>query len=250
MVNVNNTLIIIPTYNEEKNIRLLVEKIYFHVPGVNILFVDDNSKDATRHVIYALQKNSTKVSILERPEKLGLGSAYIAGFKWGIERGFTTLIEMDADHSHDPSYLPPFLGVLDKCDFVIGSRYVKDGGVRNWGIVRQMISRFGSFYARFILGKKVADFTGGYNVWNSKIFSQLNLDTIKSEGYSFQIELKYRAICEGFKYIELPIIFADRVAGKSKMSLRIILEAIMQVWAMRLATFKKSSHVADQSLHR
>ncbi|MFK7823431.1 MAG: polyprenol monophosphomannose synthase [Oligoflexales bacterium] len=230
----NQYLIIIPTFNEAPNIEPLVEGIFANAPEVTLLFVDDNSKDETRAKIQEMSKRfPQKINILKRKQKLGLGTAYIAGFKWGLTRKFKIIIEMDADLSHNPVYLPDIFGLLKSHDLVIGSRYVNGGGTKNWSIVRRIISRAGSAYARLILGVRVADFTGGFNAWHANVLERISLDDIRSDGYVFQIELKYRAILAGFKHIETPIIFADRTKGQSKMTLSIVLEAVYKVFLLR-----------------
>jgi len=227
-------LIIIPTYNEIENIEELITRIFQIVPQVHLLVVDDGSKDGTAAKVKELMtRYPDKVNILERPGKMGLGSAYIAGFKWGLASGFDTLTEMDADFSHNPEVLPNLLDKLKDHPVVVGSRYVPGGSTRNWSILRKMISRFGSFYARTILGIKVSDLTGGFNGWQAKVLKAIDPDTITSEGYSFQIELKYRAHLCGFSILEIPIIFFDRFAGQSKMSTRIVIEAMFRVWMLR-----------------
>ena len=229
----NQYLIIIPTYNEAPNIIPLVESIFVNAPEVNLLFVDDNSQDKTRAKIQEMSRQyPQKINLLERQEKLGLGSAYIAGFKWALDRKFQIIFEMDADLSHNPSYLKEIFRLLKSHDLVIGSRYVPGGGTKNWSLIRRFISRAGSAYARMILGVKVADFTGGFNAWHARVLKQICLDDIRSDGYVFQIELKYRAILAGFRFIETPIIFTDRTQGQSKMSLSIVLEAVYKVFLL------------------
>jgi dolichol-phosphate mannosyltransferase len=164
---------------------------------------------------------------------MGLGTAYVNGFRWGIEKGYDALIEMDADFSHNPRYLPQMLELLTQNDVVIGSRYVAGGGTVNWGLGRKVLSRGGSFYSRMILGATIRDFTGGFNGWRRKVIEAIELGTLRSDGYSFQIELKYRAFLKKFKIVEFPIIFEDRKIGKSKMNRRIVFEALMRVWGFR-----------------
>jgi dolichol-phosphate mannosyltransferase len=164
---------------------------------------------------------------------MGLGTAYVAGFRWGLEQGFESIIEMDADFSHDPKYLPTMLQLLDSHDFVIGSRYVPGGGTVNWGLGRKILSRGGSLYSRLILGANIRDFTGGFNGWRRKVLESVELGSLRSDGYSFQIELKYRAFRRGFRFVEFPIVFEDRKVGKSKMNRRIVIEALGRVWSFR-----------------
>jgi dolichol-phosphate mannosyltransferase len=230
------TLIIIPTYNEKENIAELIPLIFETLPQTHILVVDDNSPDGTGDIVEGLIRATypVQLNILRRAGKLGLGTAYIAGFKWALERDYDLVFEMDADFSHDPKYLPAFIAMSASHDLVLGSRYVPGGGVRNWGMIRQFISRGGSFYARTILGLSIRDLTGGFKCFRREVLKNIGLDQIKSNGYSFQIEMTYRAACKGYRIGETPIIFEDRTAGKSKMSRKIFLEAITMVWRLRL----------------
>jgi dolichol-phosphate mannosyltransferase len=228
-------LVVVPTYEEADNIDELVASIHRHAPSVDLLFVDDNSQDGTREAIENHQRqHPDNIHLLRRASKLGLGTAYVDGFRWALDRGYEVLIEMDADLSHDPAHLPAFFQSLRDHDVVVGSRYIKGGATRNWSLLRQMISRFGSFYARTILSLKVKDPTGGYNAWHRRVLETLGLESIRSEGYSFQIELKYRASRAGFSLVETPIVFADRRAGQSKLSGRVVWEAVFRVWALRM----------------
>jgi dolichol-phosphate mannosyltransferase len=230
-------LVIIPTYNERDNIEQLIPAILSLDERLQILIVDDKSPDKTAEAILQLKETRypNRLFLKSRPGKLGLGSAYIDGFNWGLANEYDFLIEMDADWSHSPEYLAKMLELAAKADFVIGSRYVAGGGTINWGIGRQFLSRFGSFYSRLVLGAHIADFTGGFNGWSSGVLSGIGIHTLRSNGYSFQIELKYRAYRLGFKYIEFPILFNERRAGKSKMSLAITAEAFWRAWQLRLA---------------
>ncbi|MBK7843109.1 MAG: polyprenol monophosphomannose synthase [Bdellovibrionales bacterium] len=230
------TLIIIPTYNEAENVVDLIKEIRQRSPHVHILVVDDNSPDGTADRVEALGGKSEyaeAVHVLRRPGKQGLGRAYIAGFRWGLERNYDILVEMDADFSHRPSDLANLLAALGGHDFAIGSRWVRQGRTLNWSIWRKLISIGGSIYSRFILGYPIRDWTGGFNAWRSRVLKEIGLDEIYSEGYSFQIELKYRASSCGFRGIEVPITFDERREGKSKMSGRIVLEALYRVWWIR-----------------
>ncbi|MBT4722132.1 polyprenol monophosphomannose synthase [Candidatus Falkowbacteria bacterium] len=223
------TLIIIPTYNEKENIENIINAVFdLRIPDISILIVDDNSPDGTAKIVESLQKKFNNLHIIKRAGKLGLGSAYIEGFKFGLKQGFETIIQMDADFSHPITKLPEMINLSNEYDFVIGSRYVKGGGVKDWPIIRRILSRGGSLYARLILGQRINDFTGGFNTWNKRVLEKINLNQIKSNGYVFQIEMKYRAKKLGFSHIETPIIFTDRTAGKSKMSKRIALEAMVK----------------------
>lgn len=231
------TLIIIPTYNERQNIEPLFETIFTVSNDVHILVVDDNSPDKTYELVEELQQSRylDKVFLIKRTGKLGLGTAYVAGFKWALSHGYDYIMEMDADFSHDPVYINDFLREIKIADLVIGSRYVPGGGVVNWGVGRKFISRGGSLYSRTILGLPLHDITGGYKCFRREVLENINLDSIKSNGYSFQVEMNYRTYLKGFRIKEIPIIFEDRRVGQSKMSRRIFLEAILMVWRLRLA---------------
>jgi dolichol-phosphate mannosyltransferase len=237
---INKPIVIVPTYNEADNVVSLSDRIFAAVPSIHVLFVDDNSKDGTRDRIDELmRKRPDQVHILKRPGKLGLGTAYIAGFKWALANDYDALIEMDADHSHDPKELAVFIQKLQHHDAVIGSRYCAGGATENWSFFRKCISVFGSFYSRAILGMTTRDLTGGFNAWRRETIVAINPDLVRSEGYSFQIELKYRAHLAGKSVHESPILFSERRAGQSKMSFKIVLEAMVRVWALRaIATDK------------
>jgi len=238
-------LIVIPTYNEIQNLRGLVENVFqvvdskshlYGITEVNVLVVDDNSPDGTGKLADELAKKDARVSVLHRQQKSGLGKAYVAGFAWGLDRGFDAICEMDADFSHNPAYLPEFWRLLKDHDVVVGSRYVPGGGIRNWGAGRKAISMGGSLYARTILGMPMKDMTGGYNAWRRQVLESVDISALRSEGYAFQIELKWRAWKKGFKLVEFPILFEDRTHGKSKMSKRIVVEAMMRVAGMRISS--------------
>ncbi|MDU4961143.1 MAG: polyprenol monophosphomannose synthase [Sporomusaceae bacterium] len=231
------TLIIIPTYNERQNIPSLFETIFTVNNDVNILVVDDNSPDKTYELVEQLRQDlyHRKVFLLRRSGKLGLGTAYVAGFKWALANGYDYIMEMDADFSHHPAYINDFLREIATADLIIGSRYVAGGGVVNWGIGRKLISRGGSLYSRLILGLPLADITGGYKCFRRQVLESIDLDSIKSNGYSFQVEMNYRTFLKGFRIREVPIVFEDRRVGQSKMSRKIFLEAITMVWRLRLA---------------
>ena len=201
-------LVIIPTYNEALNIKFIINEIFKTCSDINILIVDDNSPDGTAEIVH--QMLDKRIYILKRTKKQGLASAYIEGFKKGIDLGFNRFIQMDADFSHKPEYLPLMLENLKKYDFVIGSRNIKGGGVQNWSFFRNLISKAGSLYSKIILFCPINDLTGGFNGWRKEVLEGINLNNIISLGYSFQIELKYKAYKKGFKYIEFPIIFPDR----------------------------------------
>ena len=227
-------LILIPTYNEEKNIIPLCKKIFEQTHSADILFIDDNSSDGTRANINLMENEySGRVFLLKRPHKMGLASAYLDGFKWGLKNEkYDGFLEMDADFSHNPDNLPTIFHEGQTYDFVIGSRYVPGGAVKNWSLLRRLISRGGSLYARTILRLKIYDLTGGFNFWSRKIISNFMNQDIKSKGYAFQIELKYRADKQGYSWKEVPITFEDRTVGESKMSKFIVLEAVFRVWQL------------------
>jgi len=228
-------LIVVPTYNELDNVRGIAARLLAALPGCDLLFVDDNSPDGTGALLDELAAAEPRVHVMHRAGKLGLGTAYVAGFTWGLARSYDFLFEMDADGSHDPRYLPQMVALAeDGADCVVGSRYVPGGGTENWGLGRKIISRGGSFYARTILGIDVRDVTAGFVCWRRAALEAIDLPTITSNGYSFQIEMKFRAVRKRLRVIETPIIFADRRVGQSKMSRAIVAEALLQVWRLRL----------------
>jgi dolichol-phosphate mannosyltransferase len=230
--------VVVPTYNEAANIegvlRAATAELERLVRGdYRILVVDDNSPDGTGALADQLARRLPEVEVLHRPAKAGLGYAYKAGFAHALERGAERVIEMDADFSHDPAYLGELLDASAQADLVLGSRYVSGGGVRNWGILRRVISRGGCWYARTILGVGVRDLTGGFKCIRREVLERIDMDTVRAEGYVFQIEVTYRALLAGFKVEEVPIVFPDRVAGTSKMSGRIAIEAMWAVPRLR-----------------
>ncbi|MBX3018056.1 MAG: polyprenol monophosphomannose synthase [Bdellovibrionaceae bacterium] len=228
------SLILVPTYNERENIQPLMKAVLDVNPEVHILVIDDSSPDGTGELVKAEAAKDPRIHLLSRAQKQGLGRAYIAGFKWGLEKNYDTLVEMDADFSHRPEDLKLILAKFQPgVDFVIGSRYVPGGRTVNWGLLRKIISRGGSLYSRLILGYPVNDWTGGFNAWTRRALDVIQLDRVTSNGYSFQIELKYRALRGGCKGVESPIVFEDRRVGQSKMSLNIVLEAFYKVWQIR-----------------
>lgn len=228
------TLIVIPTYNEKDNIQPITDAVLaISSSEVEILIVDDGSPDGTGKIADVLAEKNPRVHVLHRAEKMGLGTAYVSGFSWGLAKDYQLFIEMDADFSHNPSYLVKIFETLKHSDVAIGSRYVPGGGTVNWGWGRKLISWGGSLYSRMILGAPIRDFTGGFNGWSRKVLEGVNLLSLRSDGYSFQIELKYRAFLKGFKITEFPILFEDRKVGHSKMSRKIVLEALMRVWGFR-----------------
>jgi dolichol-phosphate mannosyltransferase len=228
-------LLCLPTYDERENLAPMVDAILAAVPGLDVLVIDDNSPDGTGLLADQIAARDPRVKVLHRAGKEGLGRAYLAGFAWALARDYQLVLEMDCDFSHDPSYLPGMLAAAEEADLVLGSRYVKGGGTVNWGLVRKLISRGGSFYARTILGLRVRDLTGGFKCFRREVLEAIGLDTVECTGYAFQIELTYRAARRSFTIREIPIVFADRRVGHSKMSRRIVLEAIRKVWSIRLS---------------
>ncbi|MCE9672973.1 polyprenol monophosphomannose synthase [Myxococcus stipitatus] len=231
----NRALVCIPTYNERENIEAITLAVLQADPRVDILVVDDNSPDGTGQIADTLAAKDSRVRVLHREKKEGLGRAYLAAFRWALAEGYTYVIEMDADFSHDPRYLPGLLDAAEAgADLVLGSRYVTGGGTVNWGIGRQLLSRGGSLYARTILGVGIRDLTGGFKCFHRRVLETIDLDSVQSSGYSFQIELTYRTLKHGFTVREVPIIFEDRRVGHSKMSKKIFAEALTMVWKLRL----------------
>jgi len=233
------TLIIIPTYNERENIGKMVDSILGLQLGYHLLFIDDNSPDGSADLIEALMEKHPEVFLEKRPGKLGLGTAYIHGFKWALSRDYTYIIEMDCDFSHNPSDLPRLVAACEAgADCAIGSRYVKGGKVRNWPAKRILMSYFASVYVRLILLINIKDTTAGFKCYRNIVLSSIPLDRIPFKGYAFQICMKYAAIKLGFRVKEIPITFVDRVAGDSKMSTGIFKEAFFGVWQMRKMKWK------------
>lgn len=240
-------LVVIPTFNERENITCLIPAILEMASELHVLVVDDGSPDGTADAVIQLKSRECpdRIFLVSRSEKLGLGRAYVDGFNWGLSEGYDFLIEMDGDWSHHPKYLEPMLRFAGEADFVVGSRYIHGGGTANWGAGRRMLSRFGSLYSRIILGIRIADFTGGFNGWSADVLRKIDLSTLRSNGYSFQIELKCRAHKLGFRHVEFPIVFQERREGRSKMSSSIALEAMWRVWGLRF--FRNPSR--KSSLH-
>src|SRR3954468_13375502 len=224
----SRALIVVPTYNERDNVRDIATRLLAAIP-TDLLFVDDNSPDGTGAICDELAATDKRVHVMHRAGKLGLGTAYVEGFTWGLARGHDYLIEMDADGSHDPRYLPQMVALADDgADVVVGSRYVPGGGTENWGLGRKILSRGGSLYARIVLGIDLRDVTAGFVCWRRAALEAIDLPTIASNGYSFQIEMKYRAIGKQLRIVETPIVFVDRRVGQSKMSRAIVAEALIQ----------------------
>ncbi len=239
MVDPKKAVVVVPTYNEALNVERLAREIHRHVPEISILFVDDNSPDGTADVIKKMQQNNERILLLEREKKEGLGRAYIAGFRLALEKGFEYIFEMDADFSHDPKELPNFLKEMQQYDLVIGSRYIKGVNVINWPLRRLLLSYFANVYTRVITGVPIQDCTGGYKCFRKEVLEAIDFDRIKSNGYAFQIELNVKAWKKGFKIKEIPIIFIDRVYGESKLSRRIMWEAVFLVWKLRFLSLIK-----------
>lgn len=232
------TLIIIPTYNEKENIKKLIPEIKKINKSVHILVVDDASKDGTARAVKVFMKKDKTIKLIERNGKYGLGTAYVAGFKYAIKNKYDYIFEMDADFSHDPKYINDFLKNMKRYDLVIGSRYLNGISVINWPLRRLMLSKFATFYVRFITGLPLTDATSGFKCFRRKVLEAIDLDNIHSDGYSFQIEMHYKAWKKGFKIKEIPIIFVDRDTGASKMSKDIVFEAIWVVWKLKFGIIK------------
>ena len=232
------TYIVVPTYNEKANIAGLLEKIFgLGLLDLTVLVVDDNSPDGTGQLVEELKNSYPHLEIFQRQKKDGLGRAYLAGFVLALQRGADYIFEMDADFSHDPKYLPDFLQAIESADLVLGSRYIKGGGVSNWNLTRRLISRFGNIYARFVLGLPYRDLTGGFKCYRRQVLETIGLLDISSVGYNFQIETTYKTHLAGFKIIETPIVFTERAGGKSKFSLKIMVESF---WKVLFLSFKKN----------
>jgi len=231
-VNGPDCTVIVPTYNEADNIGQLIPQI-LAFPRCRVLVVDDGSPDGTGTLVERMSREEPRIGLLARPGKLGLGTAYIAGFRRALDEGAQLIVEMDADFSHDPRYLPALIAATSTYDLVLGSRYVRGGGTTDWGFSRKLISRGGNLYAGLILGLPVADSTGGFRCYRRSLLETINLGAVRSNGYAFQVEMVYRARAAGARIGEVPIIFPDRRVGKSKMSRRIVLEALVNVWRLR-----------------
>ena len=230
----DRALVIVPTYNERFNIARLIPAILAQDPSLEILVVDDASPDGTGAIVDGIATNNPRVHVIHREGKLGLGTAYIAGFRWALERKYDLVFEMDADFSHNPERLPEFLEAIRASDVVLGSRY-QDGHVNvvNWPMSRLFLSYAANIYARFVTGLPIFDTTGGFKCFRRNVLESIDLNSVKSNGYAFQIEMSYRAWKRGFRLVEIPIIFVDRAEGVSKMSKKIVREAIWMVWRLR-----------------
>jgi len=227
-------LVIVPTYNECENIARLIETVLSQDSRLEVLVVDDGSPDGTAAIVQEIKASNRRVHLLQRPRKLGLGTAYLAGFRWALENGYDLVFEMDADFSHDPAHLPEFLRAAQASDLVLGSRY-REGKVTvvNWPIARLLLSYFANVYARAVTGLPVWDATGGFKCFRREVLEAIDLSKVRSNGYAFQIEMSFRAWKRGFRIVEIPIVFVDRTEGQSKMSKAIMREAIWMVWRLR-----------------
>ena len=232
-------LVIVPTFNERENITRLIGATLEQDPRLEVLVVDDGSPDGTGDIVENIMQHETRLNILRRPRKMGLGTAYIAGFRWALEQGYDLIFEMDADFSHDPAHLPQFLRAVEDADLVLGSRY-RNGKVTvvNWPIKRLLLSYFANVYARVVTGLPVWDATGGFKCFRRRVLEAIDLSHVRSNGYAFQIEMSFRAWRKHFKIVEIPIVFVDRTEGQSKMSRSIVREAIWMVWRLRLWALK------------
>jgi dolichol-phosphate mannosyltransferase len=241
-------LVVVPTYDEVGNLRDLVESVLRVAPAAHVLIVDDASPDGTGRLASQMAAQDARVHVLHRPGKLGLGTAYVDGFKWGLARGYEQLFEMDADFSHDPRELPRLFAALSAgADVALGSRNIAGGVVSGWGPFRLFLSKGGSAYARAVLGVGVRDMTTGYKAFSRAALETLPLDSVCSNGYAFQVELTYRALCAGMRVVEVPITFVDRRAGQSKMDGRIFLEAVGVVWRLRVGSLLRARECGSQS---
>jgi len=227
-------LVVVPTYNELVNLPLVVPAILQQDPRLEVLVVDDNSPDGTGDLADQLATSTPRVQVLHRPAKSGLGKAYLAGFRWGLDRCYDLIFEMDADFSHDPKFLGDFIRATSEADLVIGSRYRTGVNVINWPISRLLLSIGANQYARWVTGLPLADSTGGFKCFRREVLQAVDFEKVRSNGYSFQIEMSFRAWKKGFRLVEIPIVFTDRVEGQSKMNKRIVREAIWMVWWLRL----------------
>ncbi len=227
-------LIIIPTYNELENIQRLIPELMALDPAICVLVVDDNSPDGTGKLVDDMARENDRISVLHRPAKLGLGSAYVAGFKCAVQQDVDCVFEMDADFSHDPAMVPDFLEQIKSCDVVIGSRYINGINVVNWPMSRLLLSYFANIYTRLVTGMTIRDATSGYKCFRREVLESINLDDVRSDGYAFQIEMNFRCWRKGYRLQEIPIIFVDRRSGTSKLSQGVINEAVWIVWWLRI----------------
>jgi dolichol-phosphate mannosyltransferase len=231
---IERALVVVPTYNERVNLPLIVPQILQQDLRLEVLVVDDNSPDGTGRLADEMAAADPRVHALHRPAKEGLGKAYLAGFRWALERDYDYIFEMDADFSHDPKYLPEFLQAIERADLVVGSRYRAGVNVINWPISRLLLSLGANEYARRITGLPLTDSTGGFKCFRRRVLESIDFSRVRSNGYSFQIEMSFRSWKQGFRLVEIPIVFTDRVEGQSKMNKRIVREAIWMVWWLRI----------------
>lgn len=229
-------LVIIPTYNERENVDRIIPQVLGMDERIDVLIVDDNSPDGTGEIVEEISRSNSRVKVIHREKKLGLGSAYVTGFKYALEQGYEYIFEMDADFSHDPEDLKRFLKEAEDSDLVVGSRYTDGVSVINWPMSRLLLSYFANVYARIVTGVPIYDLTGGFKCFRRRVLESINLDEISSDGYGFQIEMNYKAYRKRFKVKEIPIIFVERRSGSSKMNRRIIWEAFFLVWRLRLGS--------------
>ncbi len=227
-------LVCVPTFNERDNLPQIVPAILLQDPRLEVLVIDDNSPDGTGDLADRMAAAEPRLHVLHRTAKQGLGRAYLAGFAWGLEKGYDFLFEMDADFSHDPKFLPGFMATIQDVDLVIGSRYSQGVNVINWPISRLLLSLGANQYAKFVTGLRVDDLTGGFKCFRRTVLEAIDFSRVRSNGYAFQIEMSFRAWKKGFQIREIPIVFTDRVEGQSKMSRKIVREAIWMVWSLRL----------------
>jgi len=227
-------LVCIPTYNEMANLPRIIPEVLKRDERLSVLVIDDNSPDGTGRWAEDESRRNPRVHVLHRQEKRGLGQAYLAGFRWALEREYDLIFEMDADFSHNPDYLPQFLAAVEEADLVIGSRYIKGVNVVNWPMGRLLLSYYANVYSRVVTGLPLRDATGGFKCYRRQVLQSIDLDAVRSNGYSFQIEMSFRAWRKGFTLLEIPIVFVDRELGTSKMSKKIVREAIWMVWRLRL----------------
>lgn len=231
-----NPIIVIPTYNERDNISQIIHEILRHAPTIHILIVDDGSPDGTGDIIRRIMEENNHIHLIERPGKMGLGTAYCRGFEYALQNGFDVVFEMDADFSHDPKEIPRFLKEIEDHDLVIGSRYVSGVNVVNWPMSRLLLSYFASIYTRVITGMPIKDATGGFKAFRADVLKKIDLKKIRSNGYAFQIEMNFKTWRTGARIKEIPIIFIDRRSGVSKMSRKIVYEAVFLVWKLKIAS--------------
>jgi dolichol-phosphate mannosyltransferase len=235
------SLVIIPTYNELENVKLIVPDLLGRYNNLDILVVDDNSPDGTGGYIRELAEVNERIKLIVREKKMGLGTAYTEGFKYALKNGYDYIFEMDADYSHDPKEISNFLKSIKEFDLVLGSRYITGVNVINWPMRRLLLSYFANIYTRLITGLPIEDATGGFKCFRRKVLESINFDDVKSNGYAFQIEITYKAWRKGFKVGEIPIIFVDRTMGHSKMSKKIVREAVFMVWKLRIKSILGNS---------